>query len=67
MFSLRNKKNYHYPQYPSHLELWNSIRLCFLSLEDAALQWVSHFKERICSLRSKFFPRRGEPFEKGGK
>ena len=25
------------------------------------------FKERICSERSKFFPRGGDPFEKGGK
>ena len=29
-------------------------------------KWVLHLKERICSFRSKFFPLRVEPHEKGG-
>ena len=40
----------------------------FASLKDKApLRWDLLLKERICSCRSKFFPLRVDPTEKGGK
>ena len=46
----------------------DQLKFMFPTLEDTAfLNRVYFFEERICSMRSKFCPRSGDPFEKGGK
>ena len=41
--------------------------IMFPSLKNPTLRMGPLFKERICSYRSKFFPGKGNPFDKAGK